>query len=210
MRRDRFRCCWLAAGLALALTTAVLADAAKSPAPAPSDPPDPPGTTPYMDEFRELFAAWDVNCDGALDKAELAKAFRGADAKAYDYKKDGDKDPLPGASKETTTAKKPDFAEYPDYHFLVQADQDGDGQVSRAEFMTWARDYAVQLKQETDQEIKVAALEVKMKSATTAKEIKALEKELKKEQAAASKISAAATKQMKAFQTAMLHHKKHK
>jgi Ca2+-binding EF-hand superfamily protein len=210
MRKDRFRYSWLAAGMALALATAVLADAAKSPAPAPTDPSDPPGTTPYMGRLRELFAAWDLNSDGNLDKSELAKAFRGPEAKAYDYKKDGDKDQPSDAFKEPTTAKKPDFAEYPDYHFLIQADQDGDGQISRAEFMTWARDYAVQLKQQTDQEAKVAALEAKMQSATSAKEIKALEKELKKEQAAANKINSAATKEMKALQTAMQHQQKHK
>src|ERR1035438_3456030 len=123
MRRRRILCGCLAAGLALALATAVLADAAKNAAPS-SDPPDPPGTTPYMDHFRELFAAWDLNSDGALDKDELAKAFRGPDAKAYDYKKDSEKDAPADPDRDDKPAKTPDASEYPDYQFLVQADQD--------------------------------------------------------------------------------------
>ena len=47
---------------------------------------DPPGTGPYMTQLRGLFASWDLDKDGYLDKDELAKAFRGPNAKSYDYK----------------------------------------------------------------------------------------------------------------------------
>ena len=91
------------------------------------EPPDPPGTTPYMDQLRAVFAAWDLNRDNYLDKAELAKAFRGPDAKPYDDKKttDGDKSSATDPAKDPRRpTKKPDYSQYPDYTFLEQVDQD--------------------------------------------------------------------------------------
>jgi hypothetical protein len=53
------------------------------------------GITPYLNKLTNWFNASDLNGDGYLDKDELAKAFRGPGAKAYDHKdpdKDKDKD----------------------------------------------------------------------------------------------------------------------
>jgi Ca2+-binding EF-hand superfamily protein len=212
------------------------------------EPPDPPGTTLYMTQLRALFDAWDLNGDGYLDKEELAKAFRGPNAKPYDYDpkagkstdpktttdpKDPPKDPDPkDPPKDTTTKdttktdpKKPDYTMYPDYNFLVALDTDGDGMISRKEFMAWARDFAVQLKLQSDQTQKLLQVQQKLLAAqqklanTTAKvgsaEYKKLVEEVKKEETAAQKEDAALKKiesQMKAAQkhiaTALKNQKK--
>jgi Ca2+-binding EF-hand superfamily protein len=182
------RCGGLAACLTLAAASVVLADAPPSDSSKP--PADPPGTSIYMEQLRKLFDKWDLNRDNFLDKEELAKAFRGADAKPYDYKKakDSDKETSTDAAKDSTPAKKPDYKKYPDYDFLVKLDQDNDGQISRDEFMSWARDYAVQLKGQVAQEKKLAALETKLQS-SSGKEAKTVERELKREQAKIDKTN---------------------
>jgi hypothetical protein len=78
--------------LALTLVSAVLlinevGAAKKKPKPKPS--PSGSGVTinGIVTQLRGLFAAWDLNGDGFLDKEELAKAFRGANARPFDYQK---------------------------------------------------------------------------------------------------------------------------
>jgi hypothetical protein len=171
------------------------------PAPA-QDKPDPPGTSVFLSRYRAWFKLVDANNDGYLDKEELAKAFRGPNAKPYDYvpppkqakdqgdkngkdkdekdkgnkdKDEKDKDANDKGNKDkdakekgekdkdakdkgdkdkgTDTSKpetKKDYSRYPDYQFLIQLDKDGDEQVSRTEFESWATDLAVQLKSQLD------------------------------------------------------------
>jgi hypothetical protein len=45
------------------------------------------GLTPYLNKLKGTFTSLDLNGDGFLDKEELAKAFRGPDAKPFDFKK---------------------------------------------------------------------------------------------------------------------------
>jgi hypothetical protein len=205
MRCTSWLCAPAAAGL---LAVLVSADAAAAPK------KDPPGTSLIMAQLRATFAAWDLDGDGYLDKSELAKAFRGSDAKPYDYKpapKDGDKkddetkddDTSNGKSSSTT---KPDYSKYPDYNFLVALDGDNDQKISKDEFETWARDYAVSLKQQIDTLTRIAAAEQKLAALQNAatkkeatKEIRAAEADLKKEQAAYKKM----TKQVKNFEKAL-------
>jgi Ca2+-binding EF-hand superfamily protein len=155
------------------------------------DPPkaDPPGTGAYMTQLRAWFKAADLDNDGYLDKAELAKVFRGSDAKPFDFKKGDDakdKDASRGANE---TGDKPDYSKFPDYLFLTQLDKDKDDKVSKDEFENWARDYAVQLKHLDEQIKKVLAAEQRLARADAKKEAEALQRELKAEQAALNKLN---------------------
>jgi Ca2+-binding EF-hand superfamily protein len=187
--------------LAVSLTTPASADdLAKK--------PDPAGTGPYMTQLRAWFKAADLDSDGYLDKAELAKVFRGAKAKPFDFKKDDDKDKNDDAKDKgkDTSQSKPDYDDYPDYQFLKLLDTDKDEKVSKDEFETWAREYAVELKQQDDQAKKVLAAEQRLAAATTKAEIHQLQKELKAEQAAMNKLNKNEKAYLKALQHAMKKH----
>jgi hypothetical protein len=207
MRAQPWRLCrGLSACLALFLAAAVVA-ADDKPTSKTSDkePPDPPGTTLTMNQFRLLFDSWDLNGDGYLDKSELAKAFRGPTARPFDYKppgKDTKKDdPKPDDSGKDSTTKKPSYSKYPDYNFLIQLDQDNDEQISRREFMDWARDTSVQLKQQAELQKKLADLQLKLAKATAGtKQYNRLQAQLNKEQAALNKLNS----QMKAFDSKLM------
>src|SRR5262245_23678728 len=88
---------------ALLLPTALLLLAADKSSSSLAKKADPSGTGPLMGQLRALFNTWDVNKDGFLDKAELARGFRGEDAKAYE----------PKAGKDAKNLK--DLGDFPDY-----------------------------------------------------------------------------------------------
>jgi Ca2+-binding EF-hand superfamily protein len=208
----------LLAAFALAADTGDNPDTKK---PQEKEPPDPAGTSMYMNYFRALFDQWDLDKDGYLDKEELAKAFRGSDAKPYDYKKpkkDGDpsdtKDDAKkdDAKKDDTKKddtkkddakkdeKKPDYSKYPDYNFLVQLDQDGDEKISRHEFLSWARDLSVQLKQQADQQMALAQLQQRLANAKpNSKDYRNLQNQIKKVEGALQKVVDQSNKLTKAL-----------
>src|SRR5262249_15995083 len=159
-------------------------------------PADPPGTAGIMARYRLWFATVDLNKDGYLDKEELAKAFRGPNAKPYDYvpppkeKREEEKDKANKSDSESTAEKekkyetvkpdrKKDYSRFPDYRFLVQLDTDNDGQVSKEEFDAWARDAAVQLKAQLDLQQQLLKLQMQLAQAQLA-ERKKLEDQMRK------------------------------
>jgi EF hand domain-containing protein len=163
----------------------------------PAAQPDPPGTSAILGQLRLLFKAWDLDHDGYLDKEELAKAFRGSNARPYDLKAPGKDDNADKGSGKT--AAKPDPSQYPDYVFLTELDKDGDGKISRDEFESWARDYALQLKQVAESEARILEHEARMARGLSAKETRLVQSDLKKEQELLKKIE----KQEKSFEKAL-------
>jgi hypothetical protein len=151
-------------------------------------PADPPGTSGIMARYRLWFAAADTNNDGMLDKEELAKAFRGPNAKPFDYvpppkpakgkAEEKDKANKPESehssksensekdraekSEKDKPAKKRDYSAYPDYLFLIQLDVNNDEMISKEEFDNWARDVAVQIKTQLELQAKLLQLQMKL------------------------------------------------
>jgi hypothetical protein len=183
------------AGLLLVLALAGTASGRPS-----KDKPDPAGTTLYMGQLRDLFATWDRNHDGYLDKQELARGFRGPKAKPFDAATTGTAKSSPG---ETGNSKAgPNYTQYPDFHFLAQLDQNNDGKISRAEFLTWAREYAVRWKKADALLAKLATAQQKLASAKPGtKTYQTHQGKVAGHQAALAQVN----KQMKAFEKAIEH-----
>jgi Ca2+-binding EF-hand superfamily protein len=177
---------------ALLLISLAMVVAAAAAADKPSTPKvrrDLAGTTALMGKFRSLFANWDLNKDGYLDKGELARAFRGADARPYE--------PTTGSTLSAKTVAR----RYPDHEFLIELDQDGDGKISRTEFMDWARSYVGDLKKVNEGQDRIGRKEKQLKGDLPAAEKKKLTEELKQERKALADLR----KQMKHLQTVEKH-----
>ena len=104
-------------------------------------------------QLRKWFDSADANKDEYLDKAELARAIRGADALPFDV---GPADKL---------SKKPgavDLSKYPDQVFLSRVDRDNDGKISRDEFELWAYDYAEETEKDDADRVRVEKAQAKL------------------------------------------------
>lgn len=146
---------------------------------------DPAGTGPTMGLLRSLFTDWDVNKDNYLDKRELARGFRMLQAKAAPPEKEPP--PAIGTDK-TKTAPGQKAASTLEQQFLAQVDQDGDKRVSRDEFINWAREYAVLLKNIATAEGKIAKAEAKLKTNLRETTRKTVEADLQAERKALEKL----------------------
>ena len=102
----------------------------------PAGTAKPAGKYPLLDyKLRLAFDRMDLNKDGYLDRDELAKAFRGAKAKAAP--------PLYDDKGQVTVGGRQAPTKYPDLMFLTALDKDGDDQISWNEYRTyWETAYA--------------------------------------------------------------------
>jgi hypothetical protein len=157
-----------------------------------------PDVTRYMKLLMARFESWDKNSDNTLDKDELAKAFRGAKAKAYDYQPEtkeskardralllyaaltaassvGGESHHLGAEIVVLCTPRPASAPpvnpnlYADYQFLVIAGTKGQSKLSRKEFETWARSYAKLLDEQEEAQQHVSQAKAKQAKAKTEK-----------------------------------------
>jgi hypothetical protein len=200
----------LAAGLMLIVALGVAAQDSTDKK-GKKEPADPPRTSAYMNQLRLLFDTWDTNKDDYLDKKELAVAFYGAGTKPFDAaaeakkdksekdksesnKEENDKDKTEKdkstSDKEKDKDKKaPDYSRRADYVFLTQLDKDKDDQISRDEFMEWARDLAIQLRDRDDllKDVKKTQDQLN-KLAKNAKNRATVEAKLKKQQQDINKL----------------------
>jgi hypothetical protein len=126
-----------------------------------------PTLTAVRGQLRLLFADWDLNGDGYLDKEELAKAFRGPSAKPFDSPKPAKKDGAGAEIKGGGKDKKPDYKSYPDYLFLTQLDENDDKRISKKEWETWAKDYARGLRDFLKAQDQVQKAKARLDAATT-------------------------------------------
>jgi Ca2+-binding EF-hand superfamily protein len=175
---------------------------------------DPPRTGMYLNQLRSMFTACDKNKDDSLDKGELAVAFYGAGTKPYDYaetkkkveaeKKESEKK----EDEETTTTtetkekpkektkKAPDYSSRGDYQFLTLVDKDKDGKISKDEFMEWAREYAIQLRDQADAQRELAKL-LEQKNNPKTKNKKSVDEKIKKQQKQIDELEAKLAKYAK-------------
>ncbi|MCC6418581.1 MAG: hypothetical protein IT429_10130 [Gemmataceae bacterium] len=209
MRTNRFR--WLAAAGCAAILSAVLLASAPRGLGAQTGKKKPdPDITRYTKQLMARFAAWDRNDDNVLDKTELARAFRGASARPYDYRPAAKEPParrrarvlyagllaaprsvLPvplleaGIVEVCAPAAPPapvakPYTTFPDYQFLVVAGTGGQSKLTRKQFETWVRSYARQVDTYEEAKQHVAAAKKKFAGAKAAKTKKAAQVELER------------------------------
>jgi hypothetical protein len=166
----------------------------------------------YVKQLAARFIAWDADADNNLDKTELAKAFRGPDARPFDAGADvtvSDSDrgrmqslytallamPLTSGLPVNQTlmgvvdlraprnfGPNPGYMLYPDYQFLVLAGTRGQTSLTKAEFDTWARSYAGTLADAASAQRRYQAAQTKFQKAKTKKAKQAAQTEVARAQ----------------------------
>jgi len=115
------------------------------------------------------------------------------DDKKDPAKPDDSKDPGKSSSESNKDPKKLDYTKFADYNFLIQLDQDMDGKISKDEFLSWARDIAVQLRDQADAAAALAQAQAnlaKYANKMNSKEYKQALKALNQQQQQANKAAA--------------------
>jgi hypothetical protein len=163
----------------------------------------------YWNQLKSRFQSWDLNGDNVLDKAELAKAFRGPKAKPYDYVPDDSTKPkkvkamalalvslprpsLPAnfavaealtrfePSKATNSGPNPAVLQYGDFQLLALIGKNDT--VAKKDFDSWSSGYAKNLDRFQELQREVKAAQAKLAKAKTANQIQTATNELNKHQ----------------------------
>jgi hypothetical protein len=158
----------------------------------PAKPDDKKDPAAKPDDKKDPAAKPDDKKDPAPkpdDKKDPAKP----DDKKDPAKPDDPKDPGKSSSESNKDPKKLDYTKFPDYNFLIQLDQDMDGKISKDEFLSWARDIAVQMRDQADAAAALALAQAnlaKYANKMNSKEYKQALAALNKQEAQAKKAAA--------------------
>jgi EF-hand domain pair len=114
--------------------------------------PDPPFCETIMTSLRAWFNNSDADKNGALDKEELAKAFKNAK-------------PVP--AKPGSTGDKKEKPKPVDEQFLEKLDKNNDGHVSREEYEDWAREFAPEARKALQAQKRVTEAELLVNRSTS-------------------------------------------
>jgi hypothetical protein len=163
----------------------------------------------YLNQLKSRFQSWDVNGDNVLDKTELAKGFRGPQAKPYDYVPDDSSKPkkvksmalalvslprpsLPASfavaealtrlepTKSSNPGPNPAVLQYGDFQLLALIGKNDT--IAKKDFDTWSSSYAKNLDRYQELQREVKASQAKLAKAKTANQIQTATNELNKHQ----------------------------